>query len=180
MADYAVAYAGALLLAARRENAVLAVEEEMGYLAAEFAGSAGEFDAPVFPLREQLAVLESVLGDKFHPLTKRFVILLASMRRLGCIIRITDEYIALARKELGRIDLNVTAFEAVTPETAPGLVRSAGEKGLFDIDRLDSVCLNVECDKSLLGGFIAECCGIAWDCSLKAKLRELSKVLRKT
>jgi len=179
MADLAVRYAEALLMAARREGALPVVEEEMGYLAHEFSQSADVFSSPIFPVREQLATLDFVLGEEFHPLTKRFVRLLASMRRLGGIGKVAEIFAKMARKEMKQIDLHITVYEGVTPEKASELVEAACLKGLFDSRRRDRVNLQISEDRGLLGGFIAECDGISWDCSLRTRLNDASKVMHR-
>jgi len=178
MADLAVRYAEALLVAARREGALQVVMDEMQLLARGFSGNADVFRSPIFPVREQLATVDYVLGDRFHPLTKRFFRLLAVMRRLGGIGRITEAFVKLARKEMRRIDLHLTVSEEIEPEAASELVRAACSKGLFDPRYQEDINLIISEDKSLLGGFIAECEGMSWDCSLRARLGDVSKLLR--
>jgi ATP synthase F1 delta subunit len=179
MINLASRYAEALLTAAKRENALKVVTEEMKTLACEFSGSTKVFSAPVFPVREQLATVSSVLGDHFHPLTKRFVCLLVSMRRLGGIGRIAAAFDKLARREMGQIDLFFTVYEDPAPKMKAELIQAAGGKGLFNPDCRENIELHFEIDKTLLGGFVAECDGISWDCSLRSRLTEMSKVIRK-
>jgi len=132
MVDLAVRYAEALLEAAKRENALNLVMDEMQYLAREFSQSEKEFDAPVFTVREQQATVEYVLGNKFHPLTKRFVCLLAEMRRIGSINKITDVFTKLALKETGHIDLYVKIYEEIPPETETKLIEASSVMGIFE------------------------------------------------
>jgi len=179
MADYAARYAEALLAAAKRENSVREVCEEIGYLGRELARYAVVFDSPVFSVQEQLALLESVLGQKFHPLTVKFMCLLASMRRLGGIEKVAGAFVAIAHSDMGRIDLEIKVFEDATPEILNELVYAAGEKGLYDTGRIADISVSVSQDGSLLGGFSAECGGVVWDCSMRSRLGELSKILRK-
>ena len=178
MAEAAGRYADALLRAAKRENALTAVTDELRLLAREFSPWAKVFAAPVFPAREQMATVDFVLGGAFHPLTKRFMCLLASRRRLGEIGRIADAYDKMARKEMGKVDVYLTLYEESAPDKAACLVESAKAKGLFKAGRED-VDLHLAVDKSLLGGFVAECEGLSWDCSLRARLVEMSKVIWK-
>ena len=179
MADLAVRYSAALLKAARQENALPVVTEEIQLLAREFSQWADVFYSPVFPLREQLATVDYVLGNSFHPLTKRFFCLLASMHRLGGIGKIADIFVKLALKEMKRIDLYITLYEEASPEMASELVWAACEKGLFDSQYRDTINLHISVDKSLLGGFFAECEEKIWDCSLRARLDDMAKVIRK-
>ena len=179
MADIAIRYAQALLTAARRENALPVVTEDMQAIARGFSGLTDVFFTPVFHVRDQLATVDYVLGDNFHPLTKRFMELLASMRRLGAICAISDDFIRLARKEMKQIDLSLTVYEEASSEQAAALVRSACGKGLFDEQYLDDICIHISVDKSLMGGFIMECEGTSWDCSLKARWGDMEKAIRK-
>jgi F0F1-type ATP synthase delta subunit len=176
MADAAIRYAEALLMAVKRENALAAVTDELRLLAREFSPRAKVFAAPVFPVREQMATVNFVMADAFHPLTKRFMCLLASSRRLGEIGRIADAYDKMARKELGKTDLYLTVYEESAPDNTEYLVESSKAKGLFKVDR-KNVEIHLAVDKSLLGGFVAECEGLSWDCSLRARMLEMSKVI---
>jgi len=178
MADAARRYAEALLVAVKRENALTAVTDELRLLAREFSPRAKVFASPVFPVREQTATVDFVLGSAFHPLTKRFINLLASRRRLGEIGRIAAEYDKMARREMGKTDLYLTVFEEYAPDKAEHLVESAKAKGLFKTAR-ENIDLHLAVDKNLLGGFVAECDGLSWDCSLRARMVEMSKVIWK-
>ena len=184
MADVAVRYAEALLEAAKKENALTQVAEDLSFLAAEFIQSYAVFSAPVFPVREQLATVDYALGDKFNPITKRFICLLASMRRLGEIEHIADVFDKMVCKEMGIIDLHLEVYSDVpsaddSPELTDKLIKAAGEKGLYDPQNKKNIRLNYKVDKSLLGGFIAECDGQSWDCSLRTRLVDMSKLIRK-
>lgn len=178
MAEAAGRYAEALLAAVKREKALTAVTDELRLLAREFSSRAKVFASPVFPVREQLATVDFVLDEAFHPLTKRFMRLLASNRRLGEIGRIADAYDKMARREMGITDIYLTVFEEPAPGLADRLVQAAKAKGLFKAGP-ENVELHPAVDKSLLGGFIVECDGLSWDCSLRARMVEMSKVIWK-
>jgi F0F1-type ATP synthase delta subunit len=179
MADLAFRYAEALLTAAKRENALPVVTDEMQFLACEFSRSADVFRAPVFAVKDQLATVDYVLGDKYHPLTKRFICLLASMHRLGGITVIADTYVKMALKEMGQIDLYITAYEETTPEMASEIVQGACEKGLFESKYKDKLSLHITADKGWLGGVVAECDGLIGDWSLRTRLLDMSQAIRK-
>ena len=189
MADAAVRYAEALLTAAKKENALAQVAGEIGSLSPGFIQCSVIFSAPVFPVREQLATVNYVLGDNFHQLTKRFFCLLASMRRLGEIEHIADVFDKMACNEMGKIDLHLEVYSDVTSddetsgdesaELKDKLINAAGVKGLYDSQNKKNIRLSYKVDKSLLGGFIAECDGLSWDCSLLARLVDMGKLIRK-
>ena len=179
MSDWTVRYAEALLKAAEQEAVLPRVTEEMQLLALEFSPWAKVFYAPVFPVREQLATVEYALGDRFHPLTKRFFCLLASMRRLGGIGRITGHFVKMALNEMHQIDLYITVHDDASLELASGLLQAACDKGLFEARYRDTVNLHMSVDKGLLGGFFAECEGMTWDCSLKERFNSMAKAIRK-
>jgi len=179
MADASFRYAEALLTAAKKENALEQVAQDLNSLALEFTQSAALFSAPVFPVREQLATVNYALGDNFHPITKRFFCLLASMRRLGEIEQIAAAFNKITCKEMGMIDLHLEVFSDDTSELKDKLVHAAGEKGLYDQKNRKDIRLNYKVDKSLLGGFVAECDGLSWDCSLRTRLVDMSKLIQK-
>ena len=179
MADLAACYAEALFMAAKQENALPVVTDEMEILAQVFGKYAGAFYSPVFSIREQVAAIEYVLGDKFHPLTKRFFCLLASMRRLGGVKNITDVFVSLSHKETGQIDLNITVCREISQETANKIIQAAGEMGLYDLSYRENVNFRILQDSSLLGGFIVECDGKSWDCSLRTRLSHVTKIMQR-
>jgi len=183
MADAAIRYADALLTAAKKENALAQVAQDLSSLALEFAQSAANFAAPVFKVREQLATVNYALGENFHPITKRFFCLLASMRRLGEVEQIAAAFDKMACKEMGMIDLRLEVYDDSstdgTSEIKDKLIQAAGEKGLYDQKNKKNIRLNYKVDKGLLGGFIAECDGLSWDCSLRTRLVDMGKLIRK-
>jgi len=179
MADAAIRYAEALLTAAKKENALAEVAEDISSLSPEFLQCSAVFSAPVFPIREQFATVNYALGDKFHPVTKRFFCLLASMRRLGEVEQIAAAFDKMACKEMGMIDLRLEVYSDGTSEIKDKLIHAAGVKGLYDPQNKKNIRLSYKVDKSLLGGFIAECDGLSWDCSLRTRLTDVSKLIRK-
>jgi F0F1-type ATP synthase delta subunit len=178
MVNAAIRYAEALLTAAKQENVLPQVAEDMATLALGLSDSARAFSSPVFPLREQIATADSVLGDGFHPLTKRFVELLVEMRRMGQFKIVATAFDRVARKEMGLVDLHFTVYEDPAPEVASELVHAAEGKGLFHDARPENVKPHFEVDKAILGGFVAESEGVSWDCSLRSRFMEMAKVMR--
>jgi F0F1-type ATP synthase delta subunit len=179
MSDAGLLYAEVLLTAAKNENVLTAVTEEMKTLALGFSECSKAFSSPAFPVREQLAMADAVLGEKFNPLAKRFICLLISMRRIGEIGRIAEMFDEIARRETGQVDLHMTVYDEPAPEMIPELVSAACEKGLFSPVYRENVSIRFTPDKSILGGFIADCGGKSWDCSLRARFAEISKMIRK-
>jgi len=189
MADAAVRYAEALLTAAKNENALAQVAGDVSSLVPEFAQSAALFSAPVFPIREQLAAVDYALGDNFHPITKRFFCLLASMKRLGEVEQIAAAFDKMACKEMGVIDLRIEVYSEVPSVEVPSgddsselkdkLINAAGVKGLYDPQNKKNIRLRYKVNKGLLGGFVAECDGLSWDCSLRTRLVDMGKLIRK-
>jgi F0F1-type ATP synthase delta subunit len=179
MSDAALRYAEVLLTAAKHEDALAVITDEINILANGFSDCSKVFSSPVFPVRDQLSTVDTVMYDKFHPLTKRFICLLAKMRRLGEIGQIAELYSEIARREMGQVDLHMTVYEEPAEEMAADLIGAACEKGLFRPDYRENVNIRFTVDKSLMGGFVADCDGKSWDCSLISRFAELSKMLRK-
>jgi len=179
MADASIRYADALFTAAKKENALEQIAQDLSSLALEFAQSAALFSSPVFSVRDQLATVNYALGDKFHPITKRFFCLLADMRRLGEVEQIAAAFDKMACKEMGIINLRLDVYADETSEIKDKLIKAAGEKGLYDSQNKKNIRLNYKIDKSLLGGFVAECDGLSWDCSLRTRLVDMGKLIRK-
>jgi len=55
------------------------------------------------------------------------------------------------------------------------IVQAAQKKGLIESTSRDKLYLDIKLDKSILGGFIAECNGLTWDCSLRSRFNSISK-----
>jgi F0F1-type ATP synthase delta subunit len=179
MSDAALQYAEVLLKAAIHENAFTTVTDEMNTLAHGFNRCARVFSSPAFPVREQLSTVDAVMADGFHPLTKRFIFLLIEMRRLGEIEKIAETYDEIARREAGQVDLYMKVYEEPAPENLNELIDAVCEKGLFDPGFRENINVRFTVDKNIMGGFVAECEGKSWDCSLMSRFVELSKILRK-
>ena len=173
MIEAAIRYAEALLAAAKLEKALETVTTEVRLLSCVFSFGAELLSAPVFPVKEQLRVIDFVLGNDFHPLTKRFFCLLASMHRLGDIEPIASSYDELVRKEMGQVDMQLTVYAEIPAEMEAELIEAAGKKGLFDWECRENINVHINFDKALMGGFVAECSGLSWDCSLRSRLNAL-------
>jgi len=100
------------------------------------------------------------------------------MRRLGEIEKIAAAFDKMACKEMGMTDLHLEVFND-SLELKDKLIHAAGVKGLFDPQNKKNIRLNYKIDKDLLGGFVAECDGLSWDCSLRTRLVDVSKLIRK-
>jgi F0F1-type ATP synthase delta subunit len=179
MSDAGLLYAEVLLAAAKNENVLTEVTGEIKALALGFSGYSKEFSSPVFPVREQLDTVDAVLEGRCHSLAKRFICLLVSMRRIGEIEQIAEMYDEIARREMGQVDLHMTVYEEPAPEMVPGLVSAACKKGLFSPGCRENVNIRFTADKNILGGFVADCGGKSWDCSLRSRFVEVSKMIRK-
>jgi F-type H+-transporting ATPase subunit delta len=179
MIDVDVRYAESLIKAADMENALFEVAGDMRSLAVAFSQCANLFKAPIFPVREQLAVVNDVLGGRLHPLSMRFISLLAEMRRVGDIEHIASLFEHLANKAMKKTELYITVFDEASEPLKTNMVEAAVGKGLIKPDSAERLIIKYTIDKSILGGFIMECDGFSWDCSLRTRLNAASGAVRK-
>lgn len=180
MVDIDARYANVLLKVALAENSASEVAEDMSLLRQGFSACAESFNSPIFTVKEQTDTVACVLDGKLHPLTMRFMYLLASMRRLGNIARIAAVFEHLSNKAAGFTELTITYCESLPKETEAALIKAAQSKGLIKARAADKLKIYKKADKGLLGGFVMECDGISWDSSLRTRLTDMAKTMRKS
>jgi F0F1-type ATP synthase delta subunit len=49
---------------------------------------------------------------------------------------------------------------------------------LIETENTDNLIIRYKVDRELLGGFIMECDGISWDCSLRTRLNTLRRSVK--
>lgn len=178
MNDVSVRYAVALKTVALKINEVNLVAEEIGQLAIILQPFIKTFSSPVFSVKKQTQIITSVLKDKCHPLSLRFVNLLVANRRLGDIKQISDTFKFLLEKETGLINLHFKVFYEPEPETIEKLIKATEKIGMYKQTEPKNIKTHFEVDKTIMGGFIAECDGFSWNCSLSTRLLNVTKYIK--
>jgi len=129
--------------------------------------------APVFSREEQAAGMNGVLHRmEAAPLTRRFVLLLASKRRLFALPDIVRAYDSMVAKQKGEMSAQVTSARPLSEDETAELKSILRSKLSRDVN------LETRVDPSLLGGLIVKVGSRMIDSSLRTKLNGLRMAMR--
>lgn len=169
-------YARAVFELAQEERAVEAVAADfttLKQLMAESPELTRLIRAPVFSREEQAAGMNGVLHRmEAAPLTRRFILLLASKRRLFALADIIRAYNGLVAKQKGEVSAQVTSARPLSDDETAELKAILRSKLSKDIN------LETRVDPSLLGGLIVKVGSRMIDSSLRTKLNGLRMAMR--
>lgn len=170
-------YAQALFELARDAGALEAVAADLATLDAlrkdnaelrRFIGS------PIFSAESKAGVLGAI-GDKaqFHPLTRKFLGLLAQNRRAGALGAVSTGYRRLWDAHRGVVAAKVTTAMKLTAKQLDG-VKAALRQSLGQDPEITT-----EVDPAILGGLKVRVGSRLFDSSLKTKLDSLKFALKR-
>jgi F-type H+-transporting ATPase subunit delta len=129
--------------------------------------------APVFSREEQAAGMNGVLHRmEAAGLTRRFILLLASKRRLFALADIVRAYSSLVAKQKGEMSAQVTSARPLSESETAELKSILRSKLSKDVN------LETRVDPSLLGGLIVKVGSRMIDSSLRTKLNGLRMAMR--
>jgi F-type H+-transporting ATPase subunit delta len=129
--------------------------------------------AAVFSREEQAAGMNGVLHRmEAAPLTRRFILLLASKRRLFALSDIIRAYDSLVAKQKGEMSAQVTSARPLSD------AETAELKSILRSKLAKDVNLETRVDPSLLGGLIVKVGSRMIDSSLRTKLNGLRMAMR--
>jgi F-type H+-transporting ATPase subunit delta len=169
-------YATAIFELAQQERVVDAVERDFGTLKALIAGNADLarlVKAPVFTREDTKKGMDAVMRRiEAAPLTVRFVLLLASKRRLFALTDIIAAFHAMVAKMRGEVDAAVTSARPLSDPEVEELKRVLKAKLGRDA-RLEQ-----KVDPSLLGGLVVKVGSRMIDSSLRTKLMGIRAAMR--
>ena len=169
-------YATALFELASEQNSVEAISRDFAELKTLLAQSpelARLVKAPVFSAEEQKLGMDAVLRRmEAAGLTTRFVLTLATKRRLFALNEIIDAYERLIADEKGEIKADVTAARPLSDTETEDLKRVLREK----LGR--EARLSTKVDPALLGGLVVKVGSRMIDSSLRTKLEGLRTAMR--
>jgi F-type H+-transporting ATPase subunit delta len=169
-------YALAIFELAQEERAVETVAADFAtlkQLMAESAELTRLIRAPVFSREEQAAGMNGVLHRmEAAPLTRRFILLLASKRRLFALADIIRAYSSLVAKHKGEMSAQVTSARPLSDDETAEL------KSILRLKLSKDVKLEARVDPSLLGGLIVKVGSRMIDSSLRTKLNGLRMAMR--
>jgi len=169
-------YAAALFELSEAEKSLSDIEGDLKALKAMIAESADLrrlLGSPVIGRAEQGAAV-AALADKagWHKLTRNFLGVLASNRRLFALEAMIEAYLARAASHRGEVTAQVTSAHALSAAQKKAVAASL--KKVVGKD----VLLDLVVDPSLLGGMIAKVGSRMVDSSLRTKLQQLTLALK--
>jgi F-type H+-transporting ATPase subunit delta len=174
--DIAERYATAILELAQEENAVPQVERDLLSLESAMAASPDLrrlVRSPIFGRADQAKGMRAVLGQiGASQLTTRFVLVLASKRRLFVLANIIRTFARRLARLRGEVDAKVTSARALSEGEAAEL-KAAIKAQLGREPRLDT-----RVDPSLLGGLVVQVGSRMIDTSLRTKLGGIHRAMR--
>jgi len=169
-------YANAVFELARDQKAVDAVSTDLASLRRAIETSpdlARLVRSPVFSAEDQAKALGAILEKMgAHPLTTKFVLLVAQKRRLFALNQIIAAYEHLVAKSRGETEAEVTAARHLNDEEIAEL-KSVLKAKLGKEPRLHS-----RIDPTLLGGLVVKVGSRMIDSSLRTKLDGLRSAMK--
>jgi len=169
-------YATAIFELASDEHAVETVGRDFAALREMIAESpdlARLVRSPVFTDEEQQKSIDAILRRmEAAPLTVRFVLLLAAKRRLFVLTDIIAAFNAMAAKQRGEVQAEVTSARALKDSEIEELKRVLKSKLGRDAR------LEAKVDPSLLGGLVVKVGSRMIDSSLRTKLDGIRAAMR--
>lgn len=169
-------YALAAFELAQESGAVDAVSGDLAALRRALDGSpdlARLVRSPVFSAEDQARALKAVLEKMgAHALTTRFVLLLASKRRLSALGQIIKSYESLVAGSRGETEAEVTAARALSDSEVAEL-KTVLKSKLGKEPRL-----HTRVDPALLGGLVVKVGSRMIDSSLRTKLDGLRAAMK--
>jgi F-type H+-transporting ATPase subunit delta len=169
-------YANAVFELAQDQRAVDAVSTDLASLRKALESSpdlARLVRSPVFSAEDQAKALKAILGAmNAHPLSTKFVLLLAQKRRLFALTQIMAAYEHLVAKSRGETEAEVTAARHLKDDEIAEL-KSVLKAKLGKEPRLHS-----RIDPTLLGGLVIKVGSRMIDSSLRTKLDSLRAAMK--
>ena len=174
----AVRYATALFELAESRNALDQVAGDLKSLKAMIGDSADLvrlLHSPALTRAEQgKAVAALADAAQFQGLTKNFLGLLASHRRLGALPAIIAAYLAALARKRGEVTAQVTAAVPLAQGQLDALVAALKAS----CGSAAAVAVDVAVDPTLLGGMVIKVGSRMVDSSLKTKLQHLKLAMK--
>jgi F-type H+-transporting ATPase subunit delta len=169
-------YATAIFELAQEEKSLDIVERDFAALRKAIAEStdlASLVRAPIFSRDDQKKGMDAILRRmEAAPLTSRFVLLLASKRRLFALTDIIRGFNAMLSKQRGEVDAQVTSARPLKDSEVEELKKVLKSKLGRDA-RLDA-----KVDPNLLGGLVVQVGSRMIDSSLRTKLEGIRAAMR--
>ena len=169
-------YATALLDLAEGEKAVDAVAEDLRSLQTmidESSDMVRLLRSPVISRDDQLKAISALMDKaKMNALTKRFIGVVATNRRLFALASIIKAYLSILSQRRGEVTAVVTSATELSEKQVKDL--GASLKKITGSD----VAVETAVDPDLLGGLVVKVGSRMFDSSLRTKLQHLSLAMK--
>jgi F-type H+-transporting ATPase subunit delta len=171
-------YATALFELALEQRSVDAVKADLDRFAAMVDDNpelARLVRSPVFTADEQARALTAVLSNAgIGGLAAKFLLLVASNRRLFAVRQILRDFRLLVAQYKGEVTAELTVAEKLDDKYLGGLKSALKNVTGKDVD------LDVKIDPSIIGGLIVKLGSRMVDTSLKTKLNAIKHAMKET
>jgi F-type H+-transporting ATPase subunit delta len=168
-------YARALYQAAKEQNRLAPVREELG----EFVRAQEQVPElpallrnPQLDQRAKAAALEELLGGDDEELVRSFLLLLVEKGRGGEIEEIAREFERLAAKEEGILDVELTTAVELSDDEAGQVIEQIEQASGRKVEAMRSV------DPDLIGGIVLQAGSLRLDASVRGRLDRLRHELK--
>lgn len=169
-------YASALYELASENNAVAAVESDLGQLGEAIAGSADLAALIRNPRVSRDAAARAIDGVAgllgLSDLTKKFLGVLANNRRLAALPEIVRAFATIAAAARGEVTAQVTSAHALTAPQLKALAAKLKAREGKDVKITASV------DPELLGGLVVRIGSTQIDSSIRTRLNSLANAMK--
>jgi F-type H+-transporting ATPase subunit delta len=166
-------YAGALYEAAREQDRVDVVKNELGELAAAME-TTPELEAflanPQLEPAAKASVLEELTAGA-EPVLRNFVRVVALKGRAGQLRAIAEEFEAIVDREQGRLAVELTTAYELADDEATAIVRQIEQSSGRTVEATRAV------DPDLIGGLILQAGSLRVDASVRGRLNRLRREL---
>jgi F-type H+-transporting ATPase subunit delta len=170
----AVAYATALIELANERQLTQPIAEDLGGLKqvlTEIPTFRAFLADPSIGDTERSEVLKKVFAGKVQPLLEHFLDVLAAKGKLGHLDQIADAYDELLEHQKGKIEVDLTVAQKLTPEQ----VEHARERISAALTK-DAI-VHVYVDESIIGGLVLRVQDRLIDASIKTQIKLLREQL---
>lgn len=168
-------YATSVIRVADSAGALSSVENDIASLGVALAESKdlnSLLGNPVYSKDQQLLAIQSIARKaNFHQVTINFLGVLAHNNRLASLPIILNEFAREMERRHGVVEASVVSAFPLTETQQKNLVDTLSQK------TGKSVRLNLEIDKSLLGGMVVTVGSRMIDDSLKTRLEQLKQTM---
>jgi F-type H+-transporting ATPase subunit delta len=169
-------YATALFDLAREQNAIDAVEADLGRfdaLMAESADLARLVRSPVFSADEQIKALSAVLDRAgISGLAAKFLTVVTANRRLFAVQQMMRDFRKLVAHHKGEVTAEVTLAER------PSEAHLAAIKDTLKAVTKKDVRIDVKVDPAIIGGLVVKLGSRMVDTSLRTKLNAIKHAMK--